>query len=155
MVVLLSVSFVFPVKFCLRSYPDGDAPFCVVRYDGMKNWWILAGDETGLYDWNTVSDQPVGIVGKNFEDVISGDLYLWDMPTYFVLWGDVTVKEEYDDNHNVVSRQYTVDCTDWDVLERVHSRNEFRMNFSSRYLTVYDYKWFDEFRKVFWYYDES
>lgn len=146
----------FPVKFCLQEYPseNTDRDFVVVRFDSTKNWWILTGDKNGLKDFNKVPDIPVEIEGKNIEEIVSGDLYINFEPTYFVLWGDIEKKEVRDivDGREIASKQLTIDCTDWDILYEVSSRNEFRAKFPRKYLTIYDFKWFDKFR--FWNYDE-
>ena len=153
-ICLLLISFVFPIKFCVGEYPEAsDKDFYVVRFDETKNWWLLTGDKGGLDDWNTISDFPVTIEGENIEEIVSGDLYLNYMPTYFILWGEMDVKEQYDEKYGVIFKEYVINCTKWDILGEVHSRNEFRNLFSRKYLTVYDYHWFDTFRKTFWYYD--
>lgn len=152
--ILFLITLVFPVKFCVKTYPSNGNEFYVLRYDCLKNWWMLAGDSDGLYDWNTAPDQPVNIKGENFQETISGDLYLSDMPTYFIVWGDAEVQEQYDEKNDVLFKEYNINCYDWDILKEVHSRNEFRMRFSNDYLNIYDYKWFDDFRKLFWYYEE-
>lgn len=144
-VILICISFVFPVKFCVKSYPTNcNKEFYVVRLDCLKNWWILAGDSNGLYDWDTTADQYVDIVGVDFQDVVSEDLYKMDMPTNFIVWGHGEYKDD----------SFVIYCEDWDVLENIYSQNKFRMNFSNKYLTIYDYKWFDYFRKIFCFYDE-
>ncbi|MBR1970280.1 MAG: hypothetical protein IKA17_07970 [Clostridia bacterium] len=154
-VFILFVTFIFPVKFCMKSYPKNtDEEFYVIRYDGMKNWWILTGDAEGLDDWNTISEIPVEIKGEDFTKIISSDLYLRDVPTYFILWGKAEIETEYDAEYDITLKQYIVNCTDWDILEKIASRNKFRMNFSDKYLNIYDYKWFDDFRKLFWEYEE-
>ncbi len=149
------ISLVFPTKFCLEKYPSStENDFLIVRHDNLKNWWIIAGDENGLYDWNTVSDIPVTIKGKNINNIISSDLYLNNMPTYFVLYGEIQLQEQYSESNGTVSYNYTINCTNWDILENIYSRNKFRTNFSRKYLTVYDYKWFDNFRKLIYDYEE-
>lgn len=153
--IIFLITFIFPTKFCLKSYPQGsDKQFYIVRYDCMKNWWILAGDSKGLYDWNEALDIPIDIKGKDIQEIMSGDLYLRNLPTYFVLWGEVEIQKQYDEDNNLIYQQHVINCTDWDILDRIHSRNQFRMKFSNKYLTIYDYKWFDDFRKLFWVYEE-
>lgn len=153
--IVFLITFIFPVKFCVKTLPiNNQQKFYIVRFDCLKNWWVLAGDSDGLYDWNTISDTPVYLKGNNFQKKISGDLYLRDMPTYFIVWGDAEVLKEYDEEYDIVLQQYVINCTDWNVLNEVNSRNTFRMNFSNKYLTIYDYKWFDDFRSFFWYYEE-
>lgn len=142
--LLFFTSLILPIKFCTKAYPSGGSEdFIVVRYDITKNWWILSGDANGLYDWNTQSDIPVEIKGINFEEKISADLYLHDKPAYFILWGDIELTD-----------YYTITCTDWDVLEKINSKNKFRMTLNRDCLTIYDYKWFDNFRKLLWYYED-
>ena len=153
--IVLSTS-IFPVKFCLQQYPDKniDRNFVVVRHDSTKNWWIITGDKNGLKDFDKLPDIPVEIEGKKIEEIVSYDLYMDFEPTYFVLWGDIEEKEVRDivNGKEIVSKQLTINCTDWDVLYEVSSRNEFRAKFPRKYLTIYDFKWFDNFR--FWNYEE-
>ena len=156
--ILFLVSFFFPIKFCMKYYPsDGDKDFVVVRLDNTKNWWIKCGDKNGLSDWETISDNPVTIKGKNIQNIVSADLYKNNTPTYFILFGETEIKEyrkALNDNSQVVQREFIINCTDWDVYKEVNSTNGFRNIFSNKYLTIYDFKWFDNFRKFIWYYDE-
>ena len=145
---ILIVSFILPIKFCRFQYPSPNSKkdFLVVRHDSTKNWWILTGDKEGLQDWDTVPDIPVTVKGKRIEDIVSADLYVNFEPTYFILWGDIETKENYDPKYQIVSREIVIDCTDWDILGDLSSRNSFRSIFCRKYLTIYDYKWFDVVR---------
>lgn len=148
--LLLCISFVFPIKRCIIDYPTAeDGEFYVVRYDCTMCCWLLTGDENGITDWNTTSDVPVFIQGVDLKQIVSADL--WDdfQETYFVLWGKGEEKVDYDEGEDcrtIIMRKLIVNCTDWDVLADFSTHNMFRYNFSRKYLTLYDYKWFDELR---------
>ena len=136
------LSLAFPIKFCLKSLPPGeDNDYLIVRFYSLKNGWYYVGDsKSGLHDWNAVHDYPVAIEGKNPQEIVSVDLYLWDNATHFILYGEYIF-------HENPTEHYTIICTDWDILGELDIRNSFRPpRISNNYLTIFDFKWFDDFR---------
>ena len=154
LVFMIILTFIFPIKFCLESLPiDIKSDFFVIKYHDLENLWVLVGDKTGLFDENTVSDYPIDIVGKDPRNIISGDLYYGERNTYIVIYGSsFENRNEFkvDNSETIlVEKAYLINSTGWDILGVIDSRNSFRMKYYKNYLTIYDYKWFDEFRKFF------
>jgi len=95
LIVIFLLTLIFPIKFCLKSFPsDNKGDFYVVRYRDLEGAWFLVGDKTGIYDESTVSDYIVYIDGKDLCDIVSGDLYLWERDTNFILYGTATIEED-------------------------------------------------------------
>jgi hypothetical protein len=156
---IFTLTLIIPIKFCLKSLPsDDNKDFYIIRFYDLRHKWFLVGDKNGMYDENTVSDYVVYIEGKNPQKIVSRDLYLCDRKTYFIIYGIAKIDEmsfEVEGSgRTLVDKRYTIYSTGWDILNEIDSRNSFRLKFSRKYLTLYDYKWFDYLRKLFGVFDD-
>jgi len=148
--ILLFITFIFPVKFTIRLLPvEDDSKFYIIRFvSDPTNSWILIGDNTGLYDRIAPKDFRVYLEGsQNPQEIVSGDLYLWDAHTHFIVWGELTP-----DTVNAMAG--TIYCTRWEIYGIINSRRPFRNRLPKNYLTIWDYRWFDDFRRWIGIFDE-
>lgn len=114
------------------SYDYRDDPYGYGAYA-----WLLVGNNEGMFDEQTMVDYPVSVENHDPKKIVSGDLYTHNRNTYFIIYGTAIRKES----------RYTIENNQWNILGDIDSRNSFRLNFSRKYLTIYDYKWFDNVRE--------
>ena len=144
-IVLFVLTFTIPIKFTLKSLASEEEDFYIIQFFDVWNSWLIIGDKTGLYDDG--KDYFVNINGeKNPKKIVSCDIYYYGN-TSFIVWGEKTLDPINNQLHHI-------ECTRWEVLSKVESRNSFRNMFSKKYLNIWDYKWFDDFREWLGYFDD-
>ena len=150
-VIIFLLTFVIPIKVCRTALPTEE--FYVVEFYGLRNGWYLVGDNTGMLDENLIWTIPVVIEGKNPQARVSKDLYFRDTGTRFIIYGSAIINEYTHIIENsedmLIERRYLLNSMGWDILGDVNSRNPLRFALNNFYLTIYDYKWFDDFRGFF------
>jgi hypothetical protein len=140
-----------PMKHCVLSLPsDSSKEFYIVSYELSSNTLFLLGDKSGLFNEDIYPKKFARIVdmGADYDKIVSGDLIRGERLTNFIVYGKLQKDYSW---HNTNGNEdeyllYTVYCEDWDIYGEFNTRNSFRSIFNRKYLCIYDYRWFDEFR---------
>ena len=136
------LSMLIPIKFCVTSLPQGAKEYYIVQ----ANTQTVIGDQSGIYTDSVkrVLSTPMHLWDSAFYSVVlhglSQDIWM-NSNTLFIVYGKANIEEAYDGTANTL--KYTIDVTDWDVYGEVRSTNSLRNLFPKKYLTIYDYYWFD------------
>ena len=135
-ICFILITTIFPIKFCISSFSDikKDKFYIIDYYYDMSSWYLI-GDEKGLFgEDNDFPDYFVEISnGPDPQNIVSGDVYLCTN-TSFIIYGDIVEKR---------GNVYLLDSSGWDVLGEIKRLKGTCRPKTRKYLTIYDFKWFD------------